>query len=417
MERIALITQYRFSLGLLWLLMALSSLVFIEPTPYDLLLLALFMVFFGLGLRIPTGIAAAGYLLGIFIIANIVASALAPDPAASFRSLFVRIFMLASWVLLTSLIYENPKRVLRVLFAGYMVAAIIAVIAGILGYYKLVPWSAQLIEFGRVRSLFKDPNVYGPFLVPVALYIVARLETANNLEKLRLIGIFVLLTFGILLSFSRGSWLNFSIALVLFFILRISTHKSPALKRRLLLQGGALALFGALFMGWLISTEEIQHMIEIRTKVQYYDVQEGGRFSIQKRVIDTSLIKPLGIGAGQTEHPHYFGKAPHNIYLHVLVEAGWIGALAFYGFLGLTLWKATRFAFQPSDIQAIYIAILACLVGLLAQSLFVDSTHWRHMYLLFAALWGPPLAWQTDIRSGAEATTDWLAGDADPNPR
>jgi len=34
----------------------------------------------------------------------------------------------------------------------------------------------------------------------------------------------------------------------------------------------------------------------------------------------------------------------------------------------------------------------------MAQSLFIDSTHWRHMYLLFAMLWGPLLAWQTDMR-------------------
>ena len=195
MERAIVITRYRLNLGLLWLLMAISSIVFIEPTPYDILGLALVLLFFGLGLRLPTGLGSAVCLLGVYVIANTLASALAPDPMVSLRPLVVHIYLLASWVLFTCLIYEDPVRVLRVLYSGYLAAAIIAVTLGILGYYKLVPYTEQLIEYGRVRSLFKDPNVYGPFLVPVALYLVARLETATHGQKFVLIGIFAFLTF------------------------------------------------------------------------------------------------------------------------------------------------------------------------------------------------------------------------------
>jgi len=409
MERIAVITRQPLSLGLLWLLMAMSSIVFIEPTPYDVLGVALMLVFFGLGLRIPTGLRSAAYLLSVFLLANIVASALAPDPEASFRSLLVRFFMLASWVFFTSLIYENPQRVLRLLFSGYMIAAIIAVTLGILGYFKLVPYTEQLLESGRVRALFKDPNVYGPFLVPVALYVVARLETATHAEKLFLIGIFALLTFGILLGYSRGSWLNFAISLTLYFILRLLTQTSARFKRRLMLQASAVAMSSALLIGWALSTEKIQSMIEVRAKVQNYDMKESGRFSRQLSVIERALETPIGIGAGQSIQKYNFGMEPHNIYLQLLIESGWIGALAFYAFLALTLGKAFRFVFQPSTIQAVYIVGFASIIGLLAQSLFIDSTHWRHMYFLLALLWGPLLAWRTDARSQQwvyETTTD-----------
>ncbi len=400
MERAVTVTRYNFSLVLLWLLMAVSSIVFFEPAPYDLLGIALLLVFFGLGLRIPAGLGTAGYLLGIFLLANFIASALAPDPAASFRSLAVRTYMLAFWILFISLIYEDPRRVLRVLFSGYMVAAIIAVTAGVLGYYRLVPYTEQLLEFGRVRSLFKDPNVYGPFLVPVALYAVARLEGASHMKKFFLTGAFGFLMFGILISFSRGSWLNLAIALFLYFLLRLLTQRSRRLRRRMLLQGSAVAALAVLFLGWAINTDSIQSMVERRAKLQYYDLaEERGRFNRQLTVIKRALVRPVGIGAGQSTQEYNFGKEPHNIYLQVLIEAGWIGALAFYGFLLLTLWKSIQFVFQPSELQAVYTAVFACVVGLLSQSLFVDSTHWRHMYLLLAVLWGPLLAWKTELRS------------------
>lgn len=404
MERMATITRYNFSYVLLWLLMACSSVIFIEPAPYDLLGVALFLIFFGMGLRIPPGLVIAGFLLGIFLLTNSLASALAPDPEASFRSLGVRFFMIACWVLFTSLVYEDPVRVLRVLFSGYMAAALIAVTAGILGYYRLVPYTEQLVEFGRVRSLFKDPNVYGPFLVPVALYAVAQLESASRFGKTLLVGTFAFLMFGILLSFSRGSWLNLAIALFLYFTLRVLTQKTARSRHRMLVKGGIVATCAALFLGWIINTDNIQSMVERRAKLQYYDLaEEQGRFSRQKTVLKSILVTPIGIGAGQSTQEYNFGKEPHNIYLQILIESGWIGALAFFGFILLTLWKSIQFAFQPSSLQAVYIAVFACFVGLLSQSLFVDSTHWRHLYLLLGILWGVMLAWQSDIRAAAIA--------------
>jgi hypothetical protein len=390
--RTALITQYRTSLALLWVMLATSSIVFIEPAPYDMLGFALLAAFFMLGLRIPVGLRNASILLGIFFLANVIASALTPEPADSFRALAVRFYMLATWLLFTCLVFEDPGRVIRVLFSGYLAAAVITVTAGALGYYKLVPYTAQLVEFGRVRSTFKDANVYGPFLVPVIMYLVARIETAPRLDKLYLGGLFAYMIFGILIGYSRGSWVNLLVALLVYFMLRLLVQKSSQQKRRLMLQGGGLILFAALFLGWVSTTDQIRDLAAKRVHVQYYDFQEGrGRFVRQKWVLERSLTEPLGIGAGQSEQPFFFNKAPHNVYLHVLIESGWIGALAFFSFIGLTLWKSLHFLFRESDIQPVYIAVFASVIGILFQSLFVDSTHWRHMYLLFGMLWGPLL--------------------------
>jgi O-antigen ligase len=382
---------------MLWLFTAMSSIVHFEPTPADILGVIMILAFFGLGLRIPIRIGSAGLLVGLFLLANILSSMLAPDPTASFRSLSVRFYLFLSWLLLTCLIYENPVRVLRVLWSGYTIAAIIAVALGILGYYRLVPFYNQLIEFGRVRALFKDPNVYGPFLVPVVLHLSASLEPSGKRVRFYLTGILIVfIVFGVLLGFSRGSWLNLAISLFLFVILSAVTQTTVGRKRRVLMQAGGGLILIVLFLGWAISTHGIHDMIEARTKLQAYDLKEGtGRFSIQKQVLNKSFVTPLGIGAGQSEEKYNFGKAPHNVYLHVLIESGWLGAAAFYGFLLLTLWKSYHYVYQRSSIQRYYIATFACVVGCLAQSFFIDSTHWRHFYLLLAMLWGPLLAWQS----------------------
>ncbi|MGD2137721.1 MAG: O-antigen ligase family protein [Gammaproteobacteria bacterium] len=379
---------------LLWLLMAISFIVFIEPAPYDILGLALLLAFLLLGLRIPTGIRYAMIFLGVFYVASILASILSPEPSVSIRPLMIRFYLLASWLLFTSLIHEDPDRVLRVLFSGYTAAAILAVALGVLGYFRLIPYTEQLLENGRVRSLFKDPNVYGPFLVPVMLYLVARMETATRIGKFYLVSVFAFLALGILLGFSRGSWLNLAAALLIYFVLRLATQKSARLKSQLIIQGSVLAAFLALVVGWAMTTGDIGRMLEIRTQMQEYDLKEGGRFSTQKQILRETLDYPLGIGVHQIAEPYYdFYRAPHNVYLLALIESGWLGALAFYGFLVLTLWKSFQFVFHDTGLQAVYIAVFASACGVLLQSLFVDSHHWRHVYLLYAMLWGPLPIW------------------------
>jgi len=401
--RPGLVSDYRFSLPLLWLLLAVSSIVFFEPAPYDLLGIGLLLLFFGLGLRIPAGSGHVIVLLGIFLLGNLISSLFADDPLTTWKANWIRFYMIATWLMFTSLVYENPQRVLPVLWNGYIFAAIMAVCIGLLGYFGLGAIVEQVVEHaddagGRVRALFKDPNVYGPFLVPVALYSLFRLESTSGIAKFRFMALFVLLVYGILISFSRGSWLNLGVSLSLYFVLRLMTLRSARDKGRLLLVGVTVIAISAMVLGWLLSTENTQTQFSQRAVlVQTYDVGEGGRFTNQLRVLKEGLANPIGIGPGQSDR--HFGVAAHNLYLHVLIEAGWIGAFGFYGFLFLTLVNGFRFAFQPSGIQGVYIATLACTVGILVQSLFIDSTHWRHLYLLFAMLWGPLLAWQRPLSS------------------
>ena len=233
-----------------------------------------------------------------------------------------------------------------------------------------------------------------------------RLNTPRHRRRSCIFVIFCCLGVGLILGFSRGSWLNFAVALACYFFIRLRSQRSTKQRRKLLLSAFGVLVTTVGVVAVSSSTEPVKSMLDVRAKlVQYYDVgaQQAGvksRFGVQLETLQMAMTNPIGIGAGQSEEDYFQGLAPHNLYLHVLVEAGWLGGIAFLAFLALTLWRSTLVLWQDSDFQGSYQVAFACLLGVLSQSFFVDSTHWRHLYLILAMLWGPALLTKRYIVSG-----------------
>ena len=62
---------------------------------------------------------------------------------------------------------------LVILRRAYIMAALIATAAGYIGFFHLVPGSDIFLANDRVSATFKDPNVYGPFLIfPIVWLLV-----------------------------------------------------------------------------------------------------------------------------------------------------------------------------------------------------------------------------------------------------
>ncbi len=372
------------------MLMASGSIVFIEPAPYDLLAIALFLWCSAAGLRYPRQLHLPILLLGLFLLGNLLAAALAPDPLQSIRSLSIRIYMVLTWLLLAALIAMEPERMLRWLWRGYLIAAVIAVSWGALGYLGFLP-ASELTGGGRAQGAFKDPNVYGPFLVPALLHCVRRVTQG----PLGIAGFFValslLLGFGVLLSFSRGAWINAATALSLYLFCSFVTARS--FRRQLAGILGAVTLIAALagVLAAAVSFDVIgDRFFQRAVLTQKYDVQTGGRFDTQTRTFAHIGKDPIGIGPGRSDE--VFGLEPHNLYLHVLVEAGWLGGLAWIAFLLVTAWGLTGVVRRPGPLRDEGFLVSAALMGLLLQALFIDATHWRHLWLLLAIAWALILA-------------------------
>lgn len=379
----------------LWLVVASSFVVYFEPAACDMLIIGLFAVAFGSGLGVPRKLGVPLVLLVIFLAGNLLASSLGPAPAQSVTPLVIRTYLvLCWWLLIASLISEHPGPALRVVWNAYAFAAVIAAVIGALAFFGVIPDFGQLLEYGRVRSLFKDANVYGPFLIPPTLFMLHRLEVSSGFQATVSYLLFGLLGFGLLLGFSRGSWLNFAAALLVYLVLRLRSQRAARQRRRLLLAMAGIAAAAAALLSVAAVNGKLSDMLEQRARViQHYDVgsdrtQGVGRFDAQLEFLELAVTRPLGIGAGQSESSAFLGMAPHNLYLHVLVEAGWIGGLAFMAFIFFTLFYATRHTAESAPTAGLQQVAVACLVGVLVQSLFVDSTHWRHFYLLLAMIWG-----------------------------
>ena len=372
-----------------WLTMVLSSVVMIEPSPYEILLVSVTILgFFVYRLEIPRAMSAPLLLLGVYLMSNYVAATLVEDPMTSVKPLAIRTYLVVSWVFFSCIIAAAPSRIIDTVANGYMVSALIATAITYLAYNNIIFSSDLVFEYGgtRVKGTFKDPNVFGPFLVPVALFALARLDPQSLVKTTVYAGIFSAMLIGIVYSFSRGAWLNFVVALSLFTLLRTATLNSQSL-RRWSIPVIIMALLGVGIFALALSTSDSSKFISQRLQVQEYDLDiKKGRFARQSLILSSIGEYPLGAGPGNIE------TAPHNIFLHITGEAGIIGGLAFILFVILSITKAYQYCFERSAFQPLYIAVFSVTIGTLIQSLFIDSTHWRHLYVLFSMLWGPLIA-------------------------
>src|SRR6266498_3144295 len=105
--------------AMVWLVGACGAIVFIEPSPYELATLAATVIVFAM------------------------------------------------------VISEDTAARLDMLRRGLVVGAVIAALAGIAGYFNLVPGGRDLLTlYDRARGTFKDPNVLGAFLILPSLFVL-----------------------------------------------------------------------------------------------------------------------------------------------------------------------------------------------------------------------------------------------------
>ena len=99
---------------------------------------------------------------------------------------------------------QDTMRRLATLQSAYVFAGVVGTLAGLIGYFKLVPGFELFVLNDRVVSGFKDPNVFGPFLIPPLLWLVASLIT-DRVKTLQVIWAMIIAT-GWLLAYSRAAY-------------------------------------------------------------------------------------------------------------------------------------------------------------------------------------------------------------------
>ncbi len=286
---------------------------------------------------------------------------------------------------------KNYINILRV----YIISSTLAACLGILGYLGFFT-DYLLFDSYRVKSLFKDPNVFGAFLTPAVILLIGDhrsrifLPKGNKkLEKIKLVKylsyvitpntlLIVINIIGIVISYSRGAWVSLATGILILMLMNLKRIDL----RKLSLYLGAIISIGLLLWYKVFSIATKSFFLE-RLSIRAYD---SDRFAVQYLGFSKALDHVFGYGPGQYEHVmlRVMGEeySAHSLYARIIFENGIFGFTLLVLAFVIVIIKLFRVRKIESHlkINSVYIAIL---VSLLVNSLVIDTLHWRHLWLFY----------------------------------
>lgn len=374
------VKQHNLFLVLLAITIATSSIVQVEPAPYEFfIMLTIFLAFCYQYATFQVKHFWPIIFLLFFILINLISSVFIGDISQGLYYIMITFYLIISWIGIAAISNYFGTSILPFIFNGYVIAAMISVLFGIIAYIGWAPSIEKYVLYGdrdRILGFFKDPNVFGPFLIPPTLYSLWKLNNYGIFHKkgVGFFFVFLFLTFGVLLSFSRAAWGHF----ILSFIIYLFVVKKNTVKRLKLIFLLILIIIPILF--YFITSTKIGNLFYDRLGLQSYD---NYRFQNQMNALDYLIRYPLGFGPGQSET--FLDFSTHSLYVRLLFENGFLGFISFISFYLLCLARSFKLLIiSPANIQGYYAIILASLIGILFNSIFIDTMHWRHLWLLLA---------------------------------
>src|SRR5580704_17078783 len=265
---------------LLWLVAASSAIVFIEPSPYEVVSLGAAVVFCATGLRMRLVLAPLVMLL-VLINLGYSISAIPFYGKPEVASWIAKSWYMAITVMFFAMVVsEDTASRLDMLRRGLIVGALVAAISGIAGYLNLVPGGHDLLTlYERARGTFKDPNVLGAFLILPALFVLQSVVCDGFGKSCRSTIALGIMTLAILLAFSRAAWGGLVITSAFMLALMVVTSPSPAQRTRIVVMAVAAVVLVAVLLAVLLSFDSISEMFKQRASFdQSYDEGRFGRF-------------------------------------------------------------------------------------------------------------------------------------------
>jgi O-Antigen ligase len=366
-----------------------SAIAFIEPSPHDLLMFGLFAMCIGARVAFDRKLVPLVALLTVWLVGACLSLLQLGDEAKAIQYVGTSIYLALAGVVFACLFSDGDEARLVVLRRSYILAALIATAAGYAGFFRVVPGYQIFLDNDRVSATFKDPNVYGPFLILPLLLLVSGTLT-QGVKPLRVLVTLFLLG-GLFLSFSRGAWLHFAISAVIAGALLVATASDARTRSRILVLGLVAVIAVALLVVAMVSVDSVREMFIERAKaIQPYDVGPGGRFWEQRLALGVILDHPNGLGP--FEFGRLFGTQQHDVYMQGFLVYGWLGGTAYLTLVAVTLGIGLRAALVPAPWQNYLIAAYAGFVGEACEGFIVDTDHWRHFFLLLGLVWGLTVA-------------------------
>lgn len=380
----------------------LSGFVIREPAPYELFMAIQIPIWFLLGLKISRSVAPLLILFLLYNIGGMFSLTVMNDITDAPLYIAVSAFLALTSVFYAAIIEDGHKRLLLI-FRAWVAGAIITAILGILGYFHAFPGAQIFTRYDRAMGAFQDPNVFGPYLVAPALYLVYRLLSEPLSKAALYVPGIVILALGVFLSFSRAAWGLFAFAGIALIVVMLLKERTAAFRMKIFLLGVAFFALLAISIGGAMQSKKVSDLFLNRAKlVQEYDGARLGRFERHKMGFLMSMERPLGMGPMVLGK--IFGEDEHNIWLKSLTTYGWLGFVCYLIIMWSSLIIGFRYVLRQRPWQPFLMIAWIVLAGHALIGNVIDLDHWRHVYMLFGIVWGCFALEQNWLRAHAQSS-------------
>ena len=380
----------------------ISGYVLNEPAPYELYMAAMIAVWAVFGLRLTRTNAP---LLAIFVTLNVggmISMLQMPDLKDAPLYIAVSLFLALTSVFYAAVI-ERDRTMLPVMFNAYLIAAIFTSLLGVIGYFHLLPGADIFTLYDRARGGFQDPNVFGPYLMLPAAYLLHQvLKGRPALVPLYALA-FLIVALGAFLSFSRAAWGMLVLQMVLVPLFLFVGSNSNRFRFKIIVMAAAAFVFIAIALVIALQIPQIADLFSERAKlVQNYDGARLGRFARYWLGFLMAMENPLGIGP--LEFGPIYGEDTHNIWLKALLDYSWLGFIAWVTLTFLTLGIGFKILFRNRPWQPYLICAYSVFLAHVVIGNIIDIDHWRHFYMVIGIIWGcAGLEWKHGLNSAVQA--------------
>ncbi len=374
--------------GLVWLVGASGAIVFVEPSPYELMTLTAAVIFFATGLRLRLAFMPLLLLLFLINIGYSIGAVPFMDKPEVANWIATSWYMAVTVMFFAMVISEDTAARLDMLRRGLIVGGLIAATSALAGYFNLVPGGHDLLTlYERARGTFKDPNVLGAFLILPALFALQSVVSDDFRKSFRSAIALGIMALAILLAFSRAAWGGLAVTSAFMLALMVLTSRSTTQRSRIVVISVVAAVVAVMLIAVLLSFDQIGEMFRQRASFdQSYDEGRFGRFGRHILGADMALDLPFGIGPLQFHN--YFPEDTHNSYLNAFMSGGWIAGVCYPALVFVTVILGFRHVFVTVPWQRAYLAVFAAFLGTVGESFIIDTDHWRHFWMMLGAMWG-----------------------------
>lgn len=371
--------------ALMWAVGAGGAIVFIEPSPYELMTLASVVFFFATGLRMRPVFITLLILLFLLNIGYTICSIYLMDKSEILNWILTSWYMAITCLFFAMVLSEDTATRLEFLRRGLIFGALIASIAGIAGYFNLVGYDTFTL-YSRARGTFKDPNVLGAYLILPALFLLQTVVTQSLGKSFRSAIALGIVSLAVLLAFSRASWGQLVGCSAFMLMLMYLTTPSQAQRTRIVTVAIAAVICSALLLVALLSIDSIGDLFKERASLnQTYDSGRFGRFGRHALGFQMALELPLGIGPLQ--FTKFFPEDTHNSFLNAFMSGGWIAGVCFPALVFITVIMGFKLIFVRVPWQRMYLAVFSAFFGTVCEAFIIDVDHWRHFWMMLGAMW------------------------------